>query len=164
MPCSRSSRSPSVSRARLVYSSPRSRLVRSTASIWSSKIDLESYSRRPMSVDLPSSTDPAGASLRMSMLTVPSSLPCSSEVPLALAVLHGGLARTVVGAGLAALGDPRRGDLGADPVQGRGRGRRGGGAAHVAGRAVADLGLEGGLVVAAVGVRAVGEQHAVAFE
>jgi hypothetical protein len=42
MPCSRSARSPSVSRARLVKSSPRSRLVRSTASSWSAKIDLES--------------------------------------------------------------------------------------------------------------------------
>ncbi len=42
MPCSRSARRPSVRRARFVYSSPRSRDVRSTASSWSSKIALES--------------------------------------------------------------------------------------------------------------------------
>jgi hypothetical protein len=61
MPCSRSARSPSVSSARLVYSSPRERDVASTASSWSSKIALESYNSRPMSVDLPSSTEPAVA-------------------------------------------------------------------------------------------------------
>src|SRR4051812_18092261 len=154
MPCSRSARSPSVSRARLVYSSPRSRLVRSTASIWSSKIDLESYSRRPTSVDLPSSTDPAVASLRMSMLTGPSPLPCSSEVSLALAVLHGGLARAVVGPGLAAFGDPRRCDLGDHLVE-AGRARLDGArATHVADRTVADHGLVGRFVVAPVGVGA----------
>ena len=42
MPCSRSARSPSVSRARLVYSSPRALLVRSTAASWSSKMAFES--------------------------------------------------------------------------------------------------------------------------
>ena len=36
-------------------------LVASTASSWSSKIDLESSSSRPMRVDLPSSTEPAVA-------------------------------------------------------------------------------------------------------
>jgi hypothetical protein len=40
--------------------------VRSTASSWSSKIDFVSYSRRPMSVDFPSSTLPAVASRRSS--------------------------------------------------------------------------------------------------
>src|ERR1700721_1824980 len=49
IPCSRSARRPSVSRARLVYSSPRSRLVRSTAASWSSKIALGAYSNRPHS-------------------------------------------------------------------------------------------------------------------
>ena len=42
MPCSRSARSPSVSSARLVYSSPREREVASTAASWSVKIALES--------------------------------------------------------------------------------------------------------------------------
>ena len=38
MPCSRSARRPSVSSARFVKSTPIARLVRSTASSWSSKI------------------------------------------------------------------------------------------------------------------------------
>jgi hypothetical protein len=39
----------------------------SSASSWSSKIDLESYSRRPMSVDLPSSTLPRSVKRSRSM-------------------------------------------------------------------------------------------------
>ena len=66
MPCSRSARRPSVSSARLVYSSPRSRDVRSTASSWSANMDFESNSKRPISVDFPSSTLPAVASLSSS--------------------------------------------------------------------------------------------------
>ena len=42
-----------------------------------------------------------------------------SEVALALAVLHRGLGDAVVGARLAALGDPRRGDLGDDVLERR---------------------------------------------
>ena len=42
MPCSRSARSPSVSSARLVYSSPRAALTASTAASWSVKSDLVS--------------------------------------------------------------------------------------------------------------------------
>ena len=42
MPCSRSERRPSVSRARSVYSSPRPALVASTLASWSSKIAFES--------------------------------------------------------------------------------------------------------------------------
>ena len=61
MPCSRSARRPSVSSARLAYSSPRSELVRSIDSIWSVKMLFESYNSRPISVDFPSSTLPAVA-------------------------------------------------------------------------------------------------------
>ena len=61
MPCSRSARRPSVRRARFVCSAPIASLDRSTASSWSSKIDFESRRRRPMRVDLPSSTEPAVA-------------------------------------------------------------------------------------------------------
>ena len=61
MPCSRSDRSPSVSKARSVYSSPRLAEVASMEASWSSKMPFESNSRRPMRVDLPSSTDPAVA-------------------------------------------------------------------------------------------------------
>ena len=61
-----------------------------------------------------------------------------SEVANALAVFHRGLGDAVVGAGLAALGDVRRGDLGHDLVD-RGRVRHdAAGAAHVADRAEAD--------------------------
>src|SRR5258708_33801266 len=118
MPCSRSARRPSVSSARLVVSSPRSREVRSTASSWSSKIDFESYSSRPISVDLPSSTDPAVANRNRSMRGAAAGCPSAlltesiSEVPLTLAVFHRCLAGPVVAAGLAALGDPGRRDLG----------------------------------------------------
>ena len=63
MPCSRSARRPSVSSARSGASWPRAREVDSTAVSWSSKIALESNSNRPISVDLPSSTEPAVASL-----------------------------------------------------------------------------------------------------
>src|SRR5947208_336097 len=61
MPCSRSARSPSVSSERSRKSWPMRRLVCSTCSSWSTRTCLESYSRRPMSVLLPSSTEPAVA-------------------------------------------------------------------------------------------------------
>src|SRR5580693_2706986 len=169
MPCSRSARSPSVSSARLVYSSPRSRLVRSTDASWSSKIALESYSSRPIRVLLPSSTEPAVASRRMSMAC---SLPGkgrrtpwpSLEVTLPLAVFHGRLAGPVVRAGLAALGDPGDRDLG-NHVGDR---RRGGfhrpGDRHVPHGAVADGGLEDRLLVAPGGELVVGEQDPVPLE
>jgi hypothetical protein len=72
MPCSRSARRPSVSSARFVTSSPRSLLVRSTAASWSSRIDFESYSSRPIIVLFPSSTEPAVANRRMSISALPS--------------------------------------------------------------------------------------------
>src|SRR5215210_2048903 len=96
MPCSRSARRPSVRFAR--SSRPAS---------WSAISALASNSSRPISVDLPSSTEPAVATLS----TSGSSQEGPLEVPHSLAVLHGGLGRAVVGAGLAALGHARGGDL-----------------------------------------------------
>src|SRR4051812_44011294 len=140
MPCSRSARRPSVRRER---SSEPSRPWRSSS--WSDRIAFASCRRRPISVDLPSSTEPAVARRSRSERATeaaPWPLPLPLEVAGNLAVLHGGLADAVVGAGLAALGDLRRGDLGHHVVQGgRGRGDRAG-AAHVADRAVADARAE----------------------
>src|SRR5579872_1047273 len=79
-------------------------------SIWSTMICFESKRRRPISVDLPSSTEPAVTSRRSSV---------ELEVTDTLPVLHRGLAGTVVGARLAPLGHARRGDLGDDGVEGR---------------------------------------------
>src|SRR3954462_402489 len=141
MPCSRSARRPSVRRER---SSEPSRPCRSSS--WSARIAFASWSRRPISVDLPSSTEPAVARRSRSDRATDAApcplLPLPLEVAGNLAVLHGGLADAVVGARLAALGDLRRGDLGHDVVQGgRGRGDRAG-AAHVADRAIADARVE----------------------
>src|SRR4051812_30006295 len=103
MPCSRSARSPSVSRDR---SSSPSRPLRSA--YWSARIALESCRRRPMSVDLPSSTEPAVARRRrVAIEEVVEGL----EVPGDLAVLHRRLRHAIVGAGLAALGHVGGGDL-----------------------------------------------------
>src|SRR3954449_6415463 len=131
MPCSRSARRPSVRRER---SRAPSRPWRSSS--WSARIALASWSSRPISVDLPSSTEPAVARRsRSERATEPYPWPLRPwplEVAGNLAVLHRGLARTVVGARLAALGDLRGGDLGDDRVElrgGRGDGAR---AAHVA--------------------------------
>ena len=66
MPCSRSSLRPSVRRLRSTWLKPLRRLVRSMASHWSIKTLLASYSRRPMRVDLPSSTEPAVVKRRRS--------------------------------------------------------------------------------------------------
>src|SRR4030088_47255 len=170
MPCSRSAGSPSVSSARLVYSSPRALLVCSTDASWSSKIALESYSSRPMSVLLPSSTDPAVANRRMSIISSSRRTGLSqargrtSEVPLPLAVFHGRLARAVVRAGLAALGDPGRCDLGDHFGNGRGRRLDGSRVGHVADRSVPDGRLEQRLVLTPRHERAVREQDPVALE
>src|SRR5690349_13159136 len=68
-----------------------------------------------MRVDFPSSTEPQVTSRRSSVLWAASEVAIrrggESEVAKALPVLHRGLAEAVVGAGLAALGDARRGDL-----------------------------------------------------
>src|SRR5687768_4352379 len=96
----------------------------STASSWSSKIDFESCSRRPMSVDFPSSTEPAVANRSSSMTGL--------EVALALAVLHGGFRELVVGPGGAPLGDPGDGHLGQDLDHVGGRRPHRAGTRHVA--------------------------------
>src|SRR3954470_2800901 len=128
MPCSRSARRPSVSSDRSTAPLPlRRRLASATWSSWSSRTALESKSSRPISVDLPSSTEPAVASLSEVAL----------EVTGNLAVLHGGLGDAVVGARLAALGDAGAGDLLDDVGQGHGGGFDRARAAHVAHRAVA---------------------------
>src|SRR4051812_12333683 len=160
MPCSRSARRPSVRRER---SRAPSRPCRSSS--WSARIALASWSRRPISVDLPSSTEPAVARRsRSERATEPYPWPLRPwplEVAGNLAVLHRGLADAVVRARLAALRDLRRRDLGDDVVQ-RGRGRRhGAGAAHVADRAVADARRERLLAVDELDVRRQRVEHAV---
>src|SRR5579871_4316185 len=176
IPCSRSARRPSVSRARSTYSSPRARLVRSTASSWSSKICLESNSSRPISVDLPSSTEPAVAKRSISIRRSPGGRgrrggpgggSAPSEVPLPLAVLHRRLRRAVVDAGRPALGDAgdrglgdHRLDVGGERLDRRRAG-------HVPDGAVADAGDEGLLLAQALPwhrVRPERQQHPVAAE
>src|SRR5687768_5171537 len=131
MPCSRSARRPSVSRARLVYSWPRWTLARSTDASWSSKMALESYSSRPIRVLLPSSTEPAVASRSSSTL----------EIPFLLAVLHRRLGEPVVGPGGASLGDAGGGHLGDDLGDSSGRRFHRPGAVHVADGPVTDGGF-----------------------
>src|SRR6185503_11608369 len=88
----------------------------------------------------------------------------SSEVANALPVLHRRLARAVVGAGLAALGDPRGRDLGHDLLERLRVGGDGAGAAHVADRAEADGGGERLLAVHPLDYVADGVKHPVALE
>src|SRR4051794_11204830 len=165
MPCSRSARSPSVRRER---SSAPSRPCRSSS--WSARIALASWSRRPISVDLPSSTEPAVARRsRSERATEPYPWPLRPwpwplEVAGNLAVLHRGLARAVVGARLAALGDLRGGDLGDDRVElggGRGDGAR---AAHVADGPVAHARRERRLALDQLDVGRQRVEHPVAAE
>src|SRR3954452_11228928 len=127
-------------------------------SSWSTKICFVSKSSRPIRVDLPSSTEPHVTSRRRSVFRA------VSEVANALPVLHRGLAETVVGAGLTALGDARRRDLLHDRLD---RGRRrldAPGAGHVADRAEADRGDERLLVLHALDVLGGRVQHPVAAE
>src|SRR3954453_10959475 len=116
MPCSRSARRPSVSRARFTYPSPRRRLVSSTCSSWSSKIDFESNSRRPIKVDFPSSTEPTIASRSCPVV---STIRYTLEVTLLLAVLHRRLGHAIVPPPLPALCEARGGDLAHDIGQRR---------------------------------------------
>src|SRR3954452_7518434 len=80
-------------------------------SSWSTRICFVSKSSRPISVDLPSSTDPAVT--RRSSSVSRSSL----EVANAFPVLHRGLRGPVVGPRLPTLGHARRGDLVDDLVK-----------------------------------------------
>src|SRR4051812_25725336 len=162
MPCSRSARRPSVSRDR---SSAPSRPCRSAS--WSARIALASWSRRPISVDLPSSTDPAVARRRRSERDTPAApftAPAPLEVTGNLAVLHGGVADAVVRARLTALGDAGRRDLGHDVVQRRRRRGDRAGAAHVAHGPVADARRERLLAVHELDVGRERVQHPVAAE
>src|SRR5918999_5591494 len=189
MPCSRSARRPSVRSARFTYPSPRRSDVSSTCSSWSSKIDFVSYSSRPISVDLPSSTEPAVAKRTSSevrgivgrpLVAAPVAVAITrtggsrprtpddawpvSEIPLLLAVLHGRLRDPVVGARLAALGDPSGGDLRHHRLERLGRRGDGARTAHVAHRAEAHGLLErllAGQQLDKVGDRV---EHAVAAE
>src|SRR3954447_1017818 len=79
-------------------------------SSWSTRICFVSSRSRPISVDFPSSTEPAVTRRRSSVSRN------SLEVANALPVLHRGFRDAVVGARLAALGDARRRDLGDDLV------------------------------------------------
>src|SRR3954447_8970483 len=177
MPCSRSARRPSVSSARSVYSSPRRRLVSSTCSSWSANTCFESNKRRPIRVLLPSSTEPAvamrsvlarrsttGSGCPLPSMTVSLVVTGSLEVTGALAVLHGRLAHTVVGAGLAALGDARGRDLLHHRLEGDRPRLHRAGARHVAHGSVAHARLERLLAIDQLDERAERVEHPVAAE
>src|SRR5215831_13722949 len=158
IPCSRSARRPSVRSARSTYSLPRRRETSSMCSSWSTKICFVSKSSRPISVDLPSSTEPQVTRRRSSVES------WASEVANALSVLHGGLAEAVVGARLAALGDSRGGDLLHDRLDGGRLRLDAARARHVADRAEANGGNERILALHPLDVRRGGVQHPVAAE
>src|SRR6478736_3786538 len=157
MPCSRSARRPSVSRAR---SSSPSRPRRSSS--WSARIALASCSRRPMSVDLPSSTLPAVARRTRSERAARERAPL--EVADNLAVLHGRLGHAVVRPRLAAFGDAGGGDLGHHVGQPHRLRAHRAGAAHVAHGAVAHRLDERLLAVDQLHVRRHRVEHPVAME
>src|SRR3954453_6796289 len=130
------------------------------AASWSSKMPFESNSSLPMSVLLPSSTEPAVEKRSKSKLlsSAAQRLACAAarysgrlpahagvrlslahlEIPLALAVFHGRLGKRVVGAGSATLRDPRRGNLEDDVRHVGGVRVDRTGAGHVPDRSVAD--------------------------
>src|SRR5258707_8013245 len=153
MPCSRSARRQSVSSARSsAPSPPRRSLASATCSSWSSNTCLESYSSLPISVLLPSSTEPAVVKRSRSSVTSPpdrhrarrarEARPSKRalqalEVPGLLAILHRSLGDPVISTRLTALGDPRRGDLEHDFLERRRLRANTAGAAHVAHRAIA---------------------------
>src|SRR5690606_27973596 len=86
------------------------------------------------------------------------------EVPLALAVFHGGLGGAVVRAAGAALRDTRGGDLADDVVQRRRVRGDGSGAGHVADGAIAHHLRRRALVREELDVLPDGHQHAVPLE
>src|SRR6476646_2403748 len=127
-------------------------------SSWSTRICFVSKSSRPMRVDLPSSTEPAVT--RRSSSVSRNSL----EVANALPVLHRGLGDAVVRAGLAALGDARRRNLGDDRIDRPGLADDAAGARHVADGAEADGRVERLLVREALDEVGGGVEHAVTLE
>src|SRR6187402_3947683 len=165
MPCSRSARRPSVSSARLKKPSPRRSLVSSTCSSWSDITCFVSKSRRPINVDLPSSTEPHATSRRSSVDSAAGPRSAASlEVPDTLPVLHRRLAHLVVGPRLAPLGDPRRRDLAHDGVDRSCSGAHAAGAAHVAHGAEPHVLLERVLVGVALDELRRRVQHPVSLE
>src|SRR6266487_140377 len=105
-------------------------------SSWSARICFVSKSSRPISVDLPSSTEPAVTSRSSSVSSIEREVAIGGlEVANALPVLHRGLADAVVGARLAPFGDPGRGDLADDLLDRRRLADDASGAAHVSDRA-----------------------------
>src|SRR6478672_11443494 len=109
-------------------------------SSWSTRICFVSKRRRPISVDLPSSTEPAVT--RRSSSVSRNSL----EVANALPVFHRRFADAVVRARLAALADACRSDLADSCLARRSVAHDAAGAGHVADRAEAHRGAEGLLV------------------
>src|SRR5438445_2882676 len=177
MPCSRSARRPSVSSARSSAPDPPLRsLACATCASWSSNTCLVSYSSRPISVLLPSSTAPAVVKRSKSRVTcapVPTHAraararePCRQPLEVAdlLAILHRGLGDLVVGPGLTALGDARGGDLEHDLFQRARLRTHATGAAHVADRAIAHRLGEDLLAVEQLGPLPPRVQHPVALE
>src|SRR2546426_9634455 len=147
-------------------------------SIWSTKICFVSNSSRPISVDLPSSTEPhvtrrrssaACACSEMALTQVPPRarawcLEWALKIADTLAVLHRGFGEAVVGAGLAALGDTRRGDLVDDLRDRRRVADDAAGAGHVTDGAETHRGGEEILAVHALDVVRARAEHAVAPE
>src|SRR5437899_242863 len=118
-------------------------------------ICFESKRSRPISVDLPSSTEPAVTSRSRSV---------ALEIADTLAVLHRGFADAVVCPRLASFGDARRGDLGNDVVELHGVGQHAAGAGHVADGAETHGCREGVLVGIALDVLGDGVEHPVPLE
>src|SRR5690606_31064787 len=87
-----------------------------------------------------------------------------SEVPLLLAVIHGGLGDAVVGPRCAALREHARGDLGHDRTDGAGARADSAGAGHVADRPVANRLRTHLLTGSRSTPRSGREEHAVALE
>src|SRR5580658_4794140 len=174
MPCSRSARRPSVTKDRSTSPSPRRSDAVSIAVSWSSKSWRVSKRSRPMRVLFPSSTDPMVAKRRRSMVSTPSSGPPAGgepgnvvmglEIPLTLAVLHGGLREAVVGPRGTALGDPRRRDLTDDLLHRVGVGADGARAGGVADRTEAHRLLSDFLAGVGAHPLADGQEHAVALD
>src|SRR5207253_2436576 len=144
--------------ARLTYPTPRRFDVSSMCSIWSTKICFVTSSSRPISVALPSSTEPHVTMRRRSVASA------RSEIADTLAVLHRCFGETVVGAGLAALGDAGRRDLVDDRLDGGRVGDDAARARHVAHGAEAHLRRERLLLRQALDEVGARIEHAVAPE